>query len=97
MRVRFRPLAEVAEIFIGLPTKISHAQGGNSTAVLSVRALGERGIDDNELIRADITGRNVEGYCVRSGDVVLPAAEQNHLVFSSHCRRSPARRTRLRL
>jgi len=73
MRVQFRPLAEVAEIFIGLPTKISHAQGSSTIPVLSVRALGDRGIDNDELIRADVGGRSVEGYCVRAGDVVLPA------------------------
>lgn len=73
MSVRFRPLADVAEIFIGLPTKISRFQGIGAIPVLSVRALGDRGIERNELIHADVGGRSVEGYCVRSGDVVIPA------------------------
>lgn len=71
--MRFRRLVEVAEIFIGLPTKISRAQSDDAMPVLSVRALRGRGIDRNELVNVDVVGRSVEGHRVRSGDVVLPA------------------------
>lgn len=74
MRVQFRPLADVADIFVGVPTKISQAENpGHSVKVLSVRSLTDNGIDEAELVSAEVQSEITDKYRTRVGDVLIPS------------------------
>jgi restriction endonuclease S subunit len=67
-------LGEVAEIFVGVPTKQSHLKEyGPFGNVLTVRALRDFGIDRYQLVRARLDDRDVAKYHAESGDLVLSA------------------------
>ena len=74
MQATHRQLGEIATIFVGMPTKQSQLRDyGPSGNVLSVRAVGEFGIDHEGLVRVDLNGRDVTRYQAKSGDLVLSA------------------------
>lgn len=69
-----RPLSELAEFFVGIPTRISGpCKALASTRVLSVRSLSNGRIDRNELILAEIASESFEKARVRTGDVLVAA------------------------
>jgi restriction endonuclease S subunit len=74
MRVQFRPLADVAHVFVGLPTTSGPATHAD-TAVnfLSVRSITGTGINASEMITADVRGEVGDKYRTAAGDVLIPA------------------------
>ena len=70
-----RPDRQVAEIFVGVPTKQSQLNDyGPSGNVLTVRALREFGIDRNDLVHVHILNpRELARYQAKSDDLVLSA------------------------
>lgn len=74
MQSQRRQLGEVADIFVGMPTKQSQLKDyGPSGNVLTVRALREFGIDRDELVHVEINPRDVAKYHAKAGDLVLSA------------------------
>jgi len=69
-----RQLGEVADIFVGMPTKQSQLKDyGPSGNVLTVRALREFGIDRDQLVHVELNPRDVAKYHAKAGDLVLSA------------------------
>src|SRR5436853_77558 len=65
-----RQLGDVAEVFIGVPTKQSQLKDyGPAGNVLTVRALREFGIDRDQLVRAELDPREIAKYHARQGDL----------------------------
>ena len=67
-------LGEIADIYVGLPTKQSDVrQSGRSGNVLTVRALTGSDIDPEELVLVNLGNRDVDKYRTAPGDVLLSA------------------------
>lgn len=74
MQTKRQLLGEIATIYVGMPTKQSQLKEyGPFGNVLTVRALGDFGIDRDELVRVDLDGRDVGKYQAKLGDLVLSA------------------------
>lgn len=74
MSKSFVQLGEVADIFVGMPTKQSQLRDyGPSGNVLTVRALREFGIDRDQLVHVELNPRDVAKYHAKAGDLVLSA------------------------
>ena len=74
METEHRQLGDIAMIFVGMPTKQSQLKEyGPFGNVLTVRALGDFGIDRDQLVRVDLNARDVGKYQAKSGDLVLSA------------------------
>lgn len=74
MQTERRQLGEVADIFVGMPTKQSQLKDyGRSGNVLTVRALREFGIDRDQLVHVELNPRDVAKYHAKAGDLVLSA------------------------
>lgn len=68
------PLGEIANIYVGLPTRASETrEAGRSGNVLTVRSLTSSGIDRDNLTEVNVNGREVDKYRARSGDLLISA------------------------
>lgn len=69
-----RPLAEIAELFVGLPAHVlADADAENGVLVLSVANLSDSGVSGDASRRASLDPRTYEKYRVKAGDVLLSA------------------------
>lgn len=74
MQTERRQLGEVADIFVGMPTKQSQLKDYGPTGnVLTVRALREFGIERDQLVHVALHPRDVAKYHAKAGDLVLSA------------------------